>query len=203
MNQYVTGSVIKNLREKAKLTQSQLAQKLFVSDKTISKWETGRGFPDISLLENLSKVLGVSVIELLSGEVLQNQNRCANIKKSKIYVCPICSNVIFSIGQAVVSCCGITLPSLEVENDDSNVFENEISTSHTINIEKIEDEYFVSLNHPMEKSHYISFLIAIGDDKIELKKLYPEQNAQARFKISSTKRILAFCNRDGLFEVKL
>lgn len=196
MNQYITGSVIKKLREKANLTQSQLAEKLCVTDKAVSKWETGRGFPDICLLESLAKVFGVSVIELISGEVLFNQNKCANIKKSKMYVCPICANAIFSVGDAVVSCCGITLPSLQSEyaQDDEK---------HKINIEKTEDEYFVSLNHPMEKSHYISFLLAIGDDKMELKKLYPEQNAQARFKISNTNRIFAYCNIHGLFEVKV
>ena len=66
MNNYVTGAVIKTLREKKKMTQSQLAQQLCVSDKTISKWETGKGFPDISLLEPLAKALQLSVPELLS-----------------------------------------------------------------------------------------------------------------------------------------
>lgn len=141
-------------------------------------------------------MFGVSVIELISGEVLFNQNKCANIKKSKMYVCPICANAIFSVGDAVVSCCGITLPSLQSEYAQED-------EKHKINIEKTEDEYFVSLNHPMEKSHYISFLLAIGDDKMELKKLYPEQNAQARFKISNTNKIFAYCNIHGLFEVKV
>ena len=49
MNQYITGAVIKNLREKYHLTQADLAEKLNVSDKTVSKCETGRGYPDISL----------------------------------------------------------------------------------------------------------------------------------------------------------
>lgn len=67
-NEYVTGAMIKRLREEKKLTQSELAEKIFVTDKAVSKWETGRGYPDISLVEALAKALGVSVIELLSDE---------------------------------------------------------------------------------------------------------------------------------------
>ena len=60
MNQYVTGAIIKELREKNKMTQLQLAEKLGVSDKTISKWETAKGYPDITLLEPIA----ISLIEL-------------------------------------------------------------------------------------------------------------------------------------------
>ena len=192
MNQYVTGSVIKRLREKQKLTQEQLAEKLFVSDKAVSKWETGRGFPDISMLESLAKVLGVSVIELLSGEEIINSNKQANIKNGKCYVCPVCGNVIFSVGEAVISCCGIVLPPCEPEPCDEE---------HEIKIEKVEDEYYVTMNHPMEKNHYICFLAAIQDDGIQIVKQYPEQQVQARFKISRTRKIVAYCNRHGGFVV--
>ncbi len=191
MNQYVTGSVIKRQREKCRLTQNQLAEKLNVSDKAVSKWETGRGFPDISMLESLAKVLNVSVIELLSGEEISNSNRSANIKNSKMYVCPVCGNIIYSVGQAAISCCGILLPPLEPEEafDDT----------HKISVEKSEDEFFVQIDHPMTKEHYISFIAALGVDGIHMKKLYPEMDAQARFKICGTHRIFAYCNRDGLF----
>lgn len=68
MNQYVTGAVIKELREKHHLTQAELADKLNVSGKTISKWETAKGYPDITLLEPIAKVFGVSITELISGD---------------------------------------------------------------------------------------------------------------------------------------
>lgn len=61
MNQYVTGAVIKELREKNKITQSQLAETLGVSDKAISKWETGKGYPDITLLEPIADVFHISI----------------------------------------------------------------------------------------------------------------------------------------------
>ena len=86
MNHYITSSVIKSLRERQNITQSQLAAKLCVSDKTVSKWETGRGLPDISLIEPLASALRVSVPELLSGELMSNQNRSANIRRSNLYV---------------------------------------------------------------------------------------------------------------------
>ena len=118
MNQYVTGSMIKRLREGRNMTQSQLAEKIMVSSKTVSKWESGRGYPDISLIEPLASALGVSIIELFSGANVVNTNRAASMLQMKIHVCPICGNLIQSTGEAVVSCCGIVLPALEAEPED-------------------------------------------------------------------------------------
>ena len=199
MNQYITGNTIKALREKQNMTQVQLAQILNVSDKTISKWETGRGYPDITFLEPLAKTLKVSIVELLSGNEIINQNKSANIKKSKFYTCPICGNVIFSMGNALISCCGIQLPPLEVENQP----ENEIAEEHKINVENVEDELFVTLNHPMEKTHYISWIAVVRFDSVEIIKLYPEQNAECRIKFGRMLKIYAYCNKHGLYEIKI
>ncbi|MBQ5992068.1 MAG: helix-turn-helix transcriptional regulator, partial [Clostridia bacterium] len=57
MDRYVTGNTIRKLREERRMTQEELASELFVSAKTVSKWETGKGFPDISLLEPLAAAL--------------------------------------------------------------------------------------------------------------------------------------------------
>jgi len=190
MDKYVTGAVIRKMRENKKMTQEELAEKICVSDKAISKWETGRGLPDISLLEPLATALDISVIELLSGADVRNGNRCSNMSKERFYVCPVCGNVIRSIGDAVVSCCGVTLPVLEAEAADPE---------HTIHIKTVEDEYYVTVDHPMEKDHYVSFLAATADNGTQFIKLYPEGNAEARFKISRTKAIYAYCNRHGLF----
>lgn len=189
---YVTGAVIKRLREGKALTQEQLAEKICVSGKAVSKWETGRGFPDISLLEPLAQALGISVIELLSGDCIMNRNRAANMARSRLYVCPVCGNVIQSCGDAVVSCCGITLPAQEAEAADEE---------HAIRLELVEDEYFVSIQHPMTKEHYISFVMAVSDQRVQLVKFYPEQGAEARFKIDGVKHVYAYCNRHGLFRL--
>ena len=190
MNQYVTGSVIKNLREKKKLTQSELAQALAVSDKAVSKWETGKGYPDITMLEPLSKSLGVSVTELLAGETVENTNLSANMLRSKFYICPICGNVICSTGETVINCHGLQLSPEEEDPCDDR---------HNMLIKKTEDEYYIKIDHEMTKQHNISFAAAISPSRIQFEKFYPEQDAETRFKIGGVSRIYFYCNRDGLF----
>ena len=190
MNQYITGAVIKELREKNHLTQAELAEKICVSDKTISKWETAKGYPDITLLEPLASVVGVSVAELISGNAISNNNVSANMMRSKFYVCPVCGNVIHTVGEAVICCHGVNLYPADAEKPDGN---------HEISIERVEDEYFVHINHEMTKQHYISFICAVSSDRIQVVKLYPEGNAEARFKINGVAKILFYCNKDGMF----
>ena len=190
MNQYITGAMIKRLREEKKISQARLAEALNVSDKAVSRWETGRGYPDITLIEPLAAALGVSVIELFSGDDVVNTNRASKMQRMKLYVCPVCGNLIQAAGEAVVSCCGITLPPQEAEPADER---------HPVRIERVEDEYFLSVGHEMDKTHYISFITAVRDDGFETIKLYPEQNAEARFKIRGTRFFYIYCNRHGLF----
>ena len=194
MDPYVTGAMIKRLRENRSLTQQQLAEKMNVSDKAVSKWETGRGYPDVSLLQPLAGALGVSVIELFSGEDVINTNRSANMLRVKLHVCPLCGNVILSTGEAIVSCCGIVLPALEAEEADE---------AHPLSVVTVEDEYYVTVAHEMSRTHYISFIAAVQDDGYDLRKLYPEGGAEARFKIGRTKYLYYFCNRHGLFKMRV
>lgn len=194
MDKYITGAVIRKLREQKGLTQEELAGKLFVSSKAVSKWETGQGLPDITLLEPLARALDISVIELFAGENVQNNNRNANILRSKCYVCPVCGNGILSLGEAVISCCGITLPPLEAEKPDEE---------HLPEVSVVEDEYFVSLPHAMEKDHFITFMAAISDDGMQFVKLYPESNAETRFKTSRVKWLYWYCSRHGLFRMHI
>ena len=192
MNQYITGAVIKKLREKHNLTQSDLAERLCVSDKTISKWETGKGYPDISLLEPIARVFGISITELISGNEVSNVNVSANMMRSKFYICPVCGNIIHCMGEAVINCHGVLLAPLEAEETDEN---------HMIFIERVEDEYYVRIEHDMTKKHYISFVAALSRDNIQMIKFYPEGNAEGRFKMRGVKKILFYCNKDGLFSI--
>lgn len=194
MDQYITGALIKCLRENKNMTQSQLAELLMVSDKTISKWETGKGYPDISLVESIASVLGISVMELISGNDVRNSNVNANMLRSKFYVCPKCGNVIYSTGEAMISCHGIVLPPLEAEDIDEQ---------HMISIELVEDEYFVQIHHDMTKNHYISFIAAVSDEGVHIKKLYPEGNGETRFNLRRMRDIYFYCNRDGLFKTRV
>lgn len=194
MNTYITGTTIRNLREAKGLTQLQLAEIIGVSSKAVSKWETAKGLPDISLVEPLSKALGVSVMELMSGETIINKNISSNILFSKFYVCPICGNVIHTTGDTVISCCGVALPPLESEDCDDN---------HTICIENVEDEKFISLNHPMTKSHYISFIAYVTSDKVVFVKLYPEGNAETRMQFRGRGYLYIYCNKHGLMKKRV
>lgn len=194
MNSYVTGAAIKSLRESKHLTQAELAEQLGVSDKAVSKWETGKGFPDSSLLQPLAAALGVSIIELMNGEAIINRNVSSNLTRSRLYVCPVCGNVIHSIGDAVVCCCGVTLPALDAE---------ELDAEHQLAIEKVEDEHFLSIHHPMTKQHYISFITFVTSDRFQLVKLYPEGEAQTRLQLRGRGFVYFYCNKHGLFKQKI
>lgn len=197
MNEYINGDLIKELREKKGMTQSELAGKIDVSDKTISKWETGRGLPDITLTGPLANALGLSLGELFAGKQVINGNRSSNMKRSCLYVCPICGNIIQSTGAVSVSCCGITLPALEPEKSQQPEDE------HSINIQIVEDEFFVTANHPMTKDHHLDFIQYRTMDRVETVKLYPEGNPQCRFFKRGHGEILIHCNHHGLFRARV
>ena len=194
MNIYVTSAAVRRLREGKNLTQQALADKIGVSCKAVSKWETGRGLPDISLLEPLAQALGVSVMELMSGETVSNRNVSCNMLRTKLYVCPVCGNVIHCAGEAVVSCCGITLPPLEAEEPDE---------MHPITLERVEDEEFISIRHSMTKEHFISFVAYATADRFQLVKFYPEGNAETRLRLQGRGVLYFYCNRHGLFKQRI
>lgn len=186
---YVTGKTIKELREKRKITQKELAEIIGVSDKAVSKWETGKGLPDIGIVEDLAGALSVSVGELLTGEYRENENPSGNIKKMGFYVCPVCGNIIASVGAGSFSCCGIILPKLEAEESDEN---------HFIKIDTVDQEYLVTMKHPMDKNHYVSFVAYVTSDTCEIIKLYPEQDISTRFRKKGHGVFYAYCNRHGM-----
>lgn len=194
MNPYVTGATVKQLREQRNLTQAELADRIGVSAKTVSKWETAKGLPDVSLLEPLAKALNISVIELMNGEQITNRNVSANMLRSKFYVCPVCGNIIHSMGDSLMSCCGITLPPLEAEEADE---------THAVIIEHVEDEHFITVQHPMTKQHFISFVAYVTTDRMQLVKLYPEGNAETRLQLRGRGYLYWYCNRHGLYKKKL
>ncbi|MBR5321748.1 MAG: helix-turn-helix domain-containing protein [Clostridia bacterium] len=194
MNTYITGTTIKRLREAKGITQTQLAEMIGVSSKAISKWETAKGLPDISLVEVLSQALSVSVMELMSGETVVNKNTSSNILFSKFYVCPVCGNIIHTTGETVISCCGISLPPLEAEDIDDN---------HSITMENVEDEKFIIVNHPMTKKHYISFIAYVTSDKCNFVKLYPEGNAETRMQFRGRGYLYIYCNKHGLMRKRV
>lgn len=194
MDNYITGATIKRLREAKGITQTQLAEQIGVSDKAVSKWETAKGLPDITLIEPLSTALGVSVMELMSGDTVINENISSNILRSKFYVCPVCGNVIRTTGDTVISCCGITLPPLEAE---------EVDQSHEITVERVEDEHFIIVRHEMTKTHFISFVTYLTSDRVQFVKFYPEGNAETRLQLRGRGYLYIYCNKHGLMKKRI
>ena len=194
MDNYVTGATIRELRECKNMTQAQLADKIGVSPKTVSKWETAKGLPDISLLDGLAAALEVSVMELLSGNRVENRNVSGNLLRSRFYCCPVCGNILHAMGDAMISCCGVALPPLEAE---------EVDEAHKITLQPVEDERFVTVDHEMTKRHYLSFLAYVTTERVQLVKLYPEGNAECRLNIRGRGVLYLYCNRHGLMKQKI
>ena len=193
MNPEKIGSLIFQLRKEKNLTQKQLGEKLGLSDKTISKWERGLGCPDISLLRDISKIFNVNIEKILLGDLQENDINGGNMKRIKFYACPNCGNIINSTGDGDFSCCGRKLEALVPKVMDEN---------HSINIEEVENDYYVEINHEMTKDHFISFVAYVTYDRVLLIKLYPEQSPTVRFPRLCGKfergKFYMYCNQHGL-----
>ena len=185
-----TGGLIRRLRIEKNMTQRQLADRVGVSDKAVSKWERGRGCPDVSLLAAVASALGVDVQTLLDGALQSADPVGGNMKKLAFYVCPQCGNIVTATGEAAVSCCGKPLAPRAAEKAEE---------ADRLCVEKIENDYFVSSGHPMTKEHYISFVALLTGDALVLRKLYPEWNVQTRIPCIGHGKLVWYCSRDGLF----
>ncbi|MCI9598195.1 MAG: helix-turn-helix domain-containing protein [Firmicutes bacterium] len=188
------GSEIAELRKAKGWTQRQLAEQLHVTDKAVSKWETGQGCPDISLLGVLSEVMEVSLENLLEGDISPNERDRGNMKRMKFYICPICGTVLTATGQAEITCCGRKLSALAAKPVDEG---------HQPTVEFIENDYYVAFDHPMTKEHYLAFAAWVTYDQMLLMRLYPEQDAEVRFPKIKKGKLYIYCNQDGLWEVRL
>lgn len=191
MDQIKIGMLIRTLRTQKGLTQKALADAVGVGDKAVSKWERGLGCPDVSLLPELSRVLGVGLETLLSGALDVNDQERGNMKKMKFYVCPDCGNLITTATEAGMSCCGRTLLPLEPKKAEGE---------DRLSVEKIDDSWFVSSPHPMTKEHYVSFAALLTGDTLFLRRLYPEWDLQTRIPAFGHGILLWYCTRHGLFQ---
>lgn len=184
------GNLISQLRKEKKMTQKQIADLMNISDKTISKWERGLGCPDISLLKELSLILGVNIEEILSGEMTSNESVGGNMKKIQFYVCAQCQNVMTASAEASISCCGRKLEPLKASKADSH---------HELMIEPIEDQLYVTTKHEMTKDHHISFVAYVTGDKVLMIKQYPEWALQFRFHPFGRGHLYTYCTQEGLY----
>jgi len=153
------GNIIRELRIERGMTQKQLADKMNISDKTVSKWERGLGCPDVSLLTELSDLLDVDIGKLLSGDLAPNDFVGGNMKKTNYYVCPMCHNISLCTGEADVSCCGRKIDQQQMQKAEEN---------EMLSVEVIEDDWYITVAHPMNKEHYISFVAFATGDRVQI-----------------------------------
>lgn len=188
------GGVIYQLRKEAAMTQQELADLLFISNKTISKWERGQGCPDVSLLGRLSEVFGVNIEKILAGDLGPSSADGGNMKRTKFYVCPMCGNILSSTGDAEISCCGRKLEALKEKPADE---------MHQLHVEVIEDDYYITFDHEMKKEHFLNFFAYLDYDRVTLIRLYPEQGGEVRFPKRGRGKLIFGCSRDGMYSFPL
>lgn len=184
------GQSILYFRKERSMTQKQLAERLQVTDKAVSRWERGLGCPDVSLLAALSDVLGVDLSLLLSGDLPAEEKVGGNMKKANYYVCPHCGGIAMTTGLAELSCCGRKLSALVPQK---------ASESEKLHLEKVEDEWFITSGHPMTKAHHIAFLAFAAGDRLQMIRQYPEWDLQTRIPARGHGTLLWYCTEHGLF----
>lgn len=192
MDNEKVGKLIYRLRKEKGLTQKQLADLMYISDRTISKWECAQGCPDISLLGHLSEIFEVNIEKLLAGDLSPAGPDGGNMKRVKFYVCPACGNIMTATGAGELSCCGRKLEPMTAKPADE---------AHHINVEVVEDDYYLTFDHPMEKDHYLNFFAYLDYDRVTLIRLYPEAGGEVRFPKRGRGKIVFGCSRDGLFKL--
>ncbi len=189
------GKLILQLRAEKGLTQKQVADQLNISNKTVSKWERGLGCPDASLWKDLSDVLGADILKLLQGELKPNRPDIGKIDRIQFYVCPSCGNILTSTSAASIACCG---RRLELLRPAAAV------PGHALSVEEVEDEYYAAIEHEMRREHYLLFAACVSDDRVWLRRLYPEQSPAFRFpNLRGGASLYLYCTKHGLIKYEL
>ncbi len=194
MNPEKTGAIIKAARIKKGWTQKQLADAISVTDKAVCKWETGHGCPDITLLSQLSKVLEIDIQSILRGDFGKSPDIAGNMNRVKFYRCPTCGNLVTSVKEIEISCCGNKLIAVEARRSDEKKYVPIIS--------EFDGQYSVKFYHPMTKDDYIANVIAVHYDKILVINLFAKQEAIVTLPQIGGLRIYLITSKDGLIAVQ-
>lgn len=189
MDQIKTGALIRRFRTELGLTQKQLAERVGVSDKAVSKWECGSGCPDVSLLTSLADVFGTDIHVLLTGEIDKNESEKGDMKKLRFYVCRDCGNIITSASDAAVTCCGNKLSALEPKKADE---------AQQLKVEDTGGEWYITSDHEMTKEHFISFVAYVSDSSLMIFRQYPEWAVNVSLPMYRSGRLVWYCSKCGL-----
>ena len=124
------------------------------------------------------------------GKLNRNELLGGNMKKIKFYVCPDCGNLVTSMADTSVTCCGKKLKAITPVK---------ATGEEKLSVQMIENDFSISSEHEMTKDHYITFVALISSDTVMLKKQYPEWDLQVRIPVFAHGRLLWYCNKHGLF----
>ena len=188
MDQEKIGLLIRKLRNEKGLTQGELAEKLHISNKTVSKWECGSGCPEVSLFPALTEILKVDFSALFSGKIDEKPVDSGNLRRLQFYVCPECGNLITSTSSAAVTCCSKVLTPQKLQRAGEDV-----------RIELVDREYYISSDHEMSREHHITFMALRSSDQLLLRKLYPEWNIALQMPYIPGATLIWHCKKHGLF----
>ena len=136
MDQIKTGKIIRTARLRQNLTQSELGEKIGVTDKAASKWERGCGAPEVFLVSALAEVLSLDAKAILSGNLEEKSASCGNL--------------LFSTEGAGISCCGKKLFPLCAKSP---------SPADALSVKCDGNELYITSEHKISRKHYISFYI--------------------------------------------
>lgn len=112
------------------------------------------------------------------------------MKNIKFYVCKTCGSIITSTGEVEISCCGSKSIMLIAKPSDEE---------HHLNIETVENDYYITFSHEMSKTHYLNFIAYVACDRVLIIRLYPEQSAEVRFPRWYGGKLYFGCNKHGLW----
>lgn len=189
MNCSEAGALIKKRRTELGLTQKALADKMNISDKTVSKWERGLGFPDVNLISELSEILSVSIESLILGKCEQNEFKEINMKNNVYYICRQCGSITVSTGKAEITCCGEKLEPTEAKK---------AAEEQKLSVTPVENEWLVTGDCPMTKEDYVSFAAFVTAETIYMVKLYPEWDLCFRLPCRTSGKLLWYSKKQGL-----
>ena len=117
------------------------------------------------------------------------------MKKIQFYVCPDCGNILTAAAGGQLACCGRRLEPLEVRSADPD---------HAVTVQEVEEDWYVTFRHPMDKGHYIRFAACVTPDRLLLARLYPEQGSEFRIpQLRGGAKLYLCCSRHGLFQAEL
>jgi len=126
---------------------------------------------------------------MLAGNLSANEADGGNMKKTKYFVCPQCGGIALCTGGAEISCCGRRLEPLEMIK---------AAPEEKLRVEAVEDEWYITGDHPMEKDNYIAFVAFQTGGKVELIRQYPEWNLDLRIKRRGHGQLVFYSTSLGL-----